>query len=71
MRSRLRGAGWRGYTSRVMAWMRVDFPLPFGPRMAVCSPHSIENVTSRRAQVPSLCTVTFVNSINLGMNPSL
>src|SRR5438128_9151868 len=49
-----------------MALISVDFPLPFGPRIATCSPASIEKVTPRSAMKSPRWTHTFSNSIKLG-----
>src|SRR5215831_10781539 len=47
-----------------MVLISVDFPQPFGPRMATCSPSRIESVIPSRAIFSPRYTVTLLNSIN-------
>src|SRR5829696_818875 len=46
-----------GYSCSVSSLMNVDFPAPFGPRMAVCSPAAILSVSRSRMRVPPSTTV--------------
>src|SRR5713226_6963056 len=50
-----------------MALMRVDFPEPFGPRIATCSPAAIDSVIRSSAIFSPRWTVTFRNSISGGI----
>src|SRR6267154_4172258 len=45
-----------GYSCRVSSFINVDFPAPFGPRMAVCSPTRIVSVRPSRMRVPPSTT---------------
>src|SRR5437588_4622722 len=47
--------------------MRDDFPEPFGPSIATCSPASMESVIPSSAIFCSRNTVTFRNSISGGI----
>ena len=51
----------RGYMCLDITSMRVDFPAPFGPTMAMCSPFERERETSLSMSFPS--RLTFACSI--------
>ena len=46
--------------------MSVDLPLPLGPRMATCSPDSMERLRRFRARRPPRSTQTFFSSSRVG-----
>jgi hypothetical protein len=61
MRNANPGVSASGYILRLISFRRVDFPDPFGPRMAVCSPSfTAKEILSSIAL--SLMTVTLLNS---------
>src|ERR1700722_12330611 len=49
-----------------MVLMRVDFPQPFGPRMATCSPELIRRLKLSRATLSPRMTCTFCKSTRAG-----
>src|SRR3954451_23359280 len=56
-----------GYKSREISLISVDFPHPFGPTIAKCSPCPTVSVTSCRTTLSPRWTVTFCNSIRGGL----
>ena len=51
-----------GYCCSVSSLMKVDFPAPFGPRIAVCSPAAIVSVRPSRTRAPPSTTVASQSS---------
>src|SRR4029453_16097135 len=51
-----------GYCWSDSSFMKVDFPAPFGPRIAVCSPAEIVSVRRSRTRAPPRTTVASQSS---------
>src|SRR5947209_20259098 len=49
-----------------MVLMSVDLPLPLGPRMATCSPDSVERLRRFKARRPQRSTEMFLSSNRAG-----